>query len=585
MNIRTFISALLLVLPLATPAQTADYKDSPEYLALRDSVHHAFNDGDSARFYMAVRNLEKYLQQKNDLHAYYTQRCNEIVFELNRMNIFESYKRAQQLSKELTEKKLDKEMYMAVNMMGHIYNYCGNKEAAKQCFWDVIHRMEKEGYTESIPPIYMNLVNIVANEDPQEALKLIDKALEIAHESSPTRVFDIEARRTLAYYTMGDTENFVKGYNAYKDGVAKGLSSVHGRQIEVRWQAYNGQIDEAVQLAAEISENPFETQAEVYSQAGRWREAFDALKKGAQETDSVNSILLTSSMQGIQNELEMYEVRRQQSKMMLYSMVIVISLLLLLIAALVYIVQSRRRHWKQMEKAYKRVLEAEKMKSEFIQNVSHEVRTPLNIISGFAQVLSNSNNDITEDERRHISETMMHNTRIITTMINEVLEIARGDSYDKEAELQPFRCNELLQHCIDVFCKDRLRPKELLSFESTLSDDFIVQSHELFMQRILNPLLDNAYKNMAPEGGHVIVRVSTDDKHLEIDIEDNGEGIPAKDAERVFERFVKLDPFKEGLGLGLTFSRTMARRLGGDVIVDTSFPGPGCRIKVSLQLN
>ena len=270
---------------------------------------------------------------------------------------------------------------------------------------------------------------------------------------------------------------------------------------------------------------------------------------------------------------------------MLYSMVIVISLLLLLIAALVYIVQSRRRHWKQMEKAYKRVLEAEKMKSEFIQNVSHEVRTPLNIISGFAQVLSNSNNDITEDERRHISETMMHNTRIITTMINEVLEIARGDSYDKEAELQPFRCNELLQHCIDVFCKDRLRPKELLSFESTLSDDFIVQSHELFMQRILNPLLDNAYKNMAPEGGHVIVRVSTDDKHLEIDIEDNGEGIPAKDAERVFERFVKLDPFKEGLGLGLTFSRTMARRLGGDVIVDTSFPGPGCRIKVSLQLN
>ena len=104
MNIRTFISALLLVLPLATPAQTVDYKDSPEYLALRDSVHHAFNDGDSARFYMAVRNLEKYLQQKNDLHAYYTQRCNEIVFELNRMNIFESYKRAQQLSKELTEK-------------------------------------------------------------------------------------------------------------------------------------------------------------------------------------------------------------------------------------------------------------------------------------------------------------------------------------------------------------------------------------------------------------------------------------------------------------------------------------------------
>ena len=585
MNIRTFISALLFVLPLVTSAQTADYQESPEYLVLRDSMHHGFNDGDSARFYAAVHNLEKYLQKKNDLHAYYTQRCNEIVFELNRMNIFDAYKLAQQLSKELTEKKLDKEMYMAINMMGHIYSYCGNKEVAKQCFWDVIHRMEKEGYTESIPPIYMNLVNIVMDEDPQEALKLIDKALEIAHEASPNRVFDIEARRTLAYYNMGDTLNFVKGYKAYKEGAAQGLSSVHGRQLEVRWLAYNRHIDEAARLAAEVSDNPYETQAEVYSQAGRWHEAFDALKKGSKETDSINSIILTSSMQGIQNELEMYEVRREQSRIMFYSMVIVISLLLLLIGALFYIVQSRRRHLKQMEKAYNRVLEADKMKAEFIHNVSHEVRTPLNIISGFAQVLAAPNNDITSDERRHISETMMHNTRIITTMINEVLEIARGDSYDKGVELQPFRCNELLLHVIENFCKDRLRPKALLSFESSLPDDFIIQSHELFMQRILNPLLDNAYKNMPQQDGHVIVRVSANDKLLEVDIEDNGEGIPAKDAERVFERFVKLDPFKEGLGLGLTFSRTMARRLGGDVTLDTSFQGPGCRIKVSLQLN
>lgn len=88
MNIKTILSALMLALLLATPAQAADYKESPEYLTLRDSVHHAFNDGDSARFYAAVRQLQDYLLVQNDQHAYYTQRCNEIVFELNRMNIF-----------------------------------------------------------------------------------------------------------------------------------------------------------------------------------------------------------------------------------------------------------------------------------------------------------------------------------------------------------------------------------------------------------------------------------------------------------------------------------------------------------------
>ena len=154
---------------------SSDYKQSKEYLTLRDSVHHTFNAGDSARFFKAVSALEDYLFQQGDVHAYYTQRCNEIVFELNSQRIFEAYKLATQLSRELTEKKLDKEMYMAINMMGHIYNYCGDKKSAKQCFWDVIRRMEQEGYLESEPPIYMNLVNILMNENPQEAMRLIDQ--------------------------------------------------------------------------------------------------------------------------------------------------------------------------------------------------------------------------------------------------------------------------------------------------------------------------------------------------------------------------------------------------------------------------
>ena len=405
----------------------------------------------------------------------------------------------------------------------------------------------------------MNLVNITMNEDPQEAMKLIDKALELAGESSPDRVFDIETRRTLGYLTLGDTVNFVKGYKAYKEGVAKGFNSVHGRALEIQWLASHGQADEAVKLATDAIDNPYETQAEVYAQAGRWKEAFDALKKGTEQSDSINSFILKSSMEGIESELQMYEVRRQQSRVMFYSMVIVISLLLLLVAALVYIVQSRRRHWRQMESAYRHVIEAEKVKTDFIQNVSHEVRTPLNIISGFAQVLASSGNDITPEERNHISETMLHNTRLITTMVNEVLEISRGDALDKEIELKPFQCNELIRRALNYFCTNFFRPQEVLHYESALSDDVVV-------------------------GGAIVVRTAMTDSQLEIYIEDNGPGIPASEADHVFERFVKLDSFKEGLGLGLTFGRTMARRMGGDVVLDTTFAGPGARFKVTLPL-
>ena len=567
-----------------SPVLAADeptYKETPEYQFLRDSMHNAFNTGDSSHFFVAVKALEDYLLKQGDLHAYYTQRCNEIVFQLNRQRVFEAYKLATELSKELTERKLDKEMYMAINMMGHIYRYSGNKESAKQCFWEVIRRMEKEGYIESQSSIYMNLVNIYMDEDPKEALKLIDKAASIASKTRPERLFDIEARRTLAYYVLNDKERFLKGYQAYKEGEEKGLTSVHGRTMEIYYLASQGKTDEAIQLAAEIAEDPYETQADIYAKAGRWEEAFKALKLGAEESDSINSVILSSSMQDIQRELRLYEMKRQSERRRFYAMIAIASLLLLLVIALVYIVQSRRRHLSEMKDAYQKILESDKMKTAFIQNVSHEVRTPLNIISGFAQVLAIPNNNVSQEERRHIADTMMHNTRIITTMINEVLDMSDSESANTLA-LVPMPCNEVLKKVIKDFCKEMVVPEERLRFETTLNDDFTILTQEVLLKRIITPLLDNAVKNT--KEGDIVIKTTASDSQLQIMVEDKGSGIPAKEAEHIFERFVKLDTFKQGLGLGLTFSRMMARRIGGDVVLDTMYSGSGARFVVKLPI-
>lgn len=574
--------AVLATTVTAHAEKESNYKETKEYLTLRDSVHHAFNDGDSARFYTAVGRLEDYLLKQNDQHSYYTQRCNEIVFELNRQRIFEAYKLATQLSKELTEKKLDKEMYMAINMMGHIYNYCGDKVSAKQCFWDVIRRMEQEGYTESQPPIYMNLVNIVMDEDPQEALRLIDQAVSIAQKTSPERVFDIEARRTLAYYLQGDNQRFLTGYKAYREGVKKGLSSVHGRKLEIFYLASQGRIDEAAQLAAESSDDPFETQAEIYSSAGRWQEAYDALKKGVAETDSLNSLILSSSMQGIQNELKLYEAERRVSRLWLYGLVAIVALLLLLVVALIYIVQMRRSHLAEMKQAYDRVLESDKLKTAFIQNVSHEVRTPLNVISGFAQVMATTEYDITPQERQRIANTMMDSTRRITTMIDEVLEMSKNEAGGVEQNLSDMQANVTLRRIMEDFRRVVGHLPTKFYFETSLDDDFVICTNERVLRHLINPLLDNAVKNT--DNGQVRMKLSKTADELQIVIEDTGRGIPAEEAEHIFERFVKLDSFKEGMGIGLTYCRSMVNRLGGHIRLDTSYAGPGARFEVTLPL-
>jgi signal transduction histidine kinase len=556
------------------------YKTSAEYLTLRDSMRHAFNDGDSSRFNLAVKRLERYLLEQKDLHAYYTQRCNEIVFLLNRQNIFEAYKLAKQLSAELTDRKMDSEMYMAINMMGHIYRYCGDTKSAAKCFWDVIHRMEKEGYRESEPAIYMNLVNIVVNKNPEEALQLIEQALEIARETSPDRTFDIETRRTLVYYHMGDMPRFLEGYKAYKEGREKGLSSVHSRSLEVYYQASQGHVDEAVRLAMETADDAYETAAGIYANAGRWQEAYHALQKRAAESDSINSLILSGSMQGIQEELRSYEAMRRVDRIRLYALAGTVVLLLLLALALVYIVQTRRHHLREMKKAYERIVESDKMKTIFMQNVSHEVRTPLNVISGFAQILA-ADYELSPDERRHIAGVMSHNTHRITTMIDDVLDMSVNDVPVPDDELTSLPCNEMLRSIALEFRKDKTDDDPELHFDTTLSDDFMVTTSESVLQRVLHPLLDNAVKN-APHG-MVTLRATVADDQLVLHVEDNGCGIPADKAEQIFERFAKLDSFKEGLGLGLPTSRMMARRLGGDVRLDTSYTG-GARFVVTLPL-
>ena len=560
----------------------SDYKSSPEYISLRNAMHRAFNDGDSAQFAKAIQQLKKYLLQQKDLHAYYTQRCNEIVFELNRQNIYEAYMLAINLSRELTERKLDKEMYMAINMMGHIYHFSGNNASAKRCFWEVIRRMEQEGYLESIPPIYMNLVNIVIEEDPDEALRLIEQAASIARESSPEREFDIETRRTLAYYRMGDMERFDRGYHEYLKGEAQGLSSVHGRSLVVYHLVEQGKIDEAIKLSNETLDDRYTVMAEIYASAGRWKEAFEVQKKDMAETDSVNSLLLSSSLQGIQNEVERYEQERLEARRHLYAVVAIAVLLLLLVLALVYIVQTRHRHLREMRKAYQRAIESDKMKTVFIQNVSHEVRTPLNVISGFAQVMADPNRAISADEYRYMSDMVVHNSNRITLMLDEVLLLSSHESAADE-DAVPLCCNEFLRKIVTEFhLGDKKNQQIKMNFESELSDDQIVNIHIRGMRLIVLQLLDNAVKNTT--NGTVTLKVSIADSQLRVAVEDTGIGVPPGEVDHIFERFVKLDPFKEGLGIGLPFSRTMAQRFGGNVYLDMTYVGPGARFVLALPL-
>ena len=579
---KRILFAIILLAGITVASADDSYKTSKEYLALRDSMRHAFNDGDSTRFFPALSRLEDYLLKQKDLHAYYTQRCNEIVFQMNRQRIFEAYKLARQLSKELRERKLDNEMYMAYNMLGHLNRYCGNKTAAKQCFHQVIELMEKGGYYESMPPIYMNIVNVEMDDDPEEAQRLLDKAAEIAAKYSPDRVFDIETRKTLSYYNGGDTERFLEGYKKYREGVAQGQSSVHGRSMDIYYQACMGNTDEAVAMARkELGDDSHATITKIFERSGRWKEAYESLREETNANDSVNNVILSNSIQIFRDELRLYDIEREAAQTRLYTLATITALLLLLLMAFGYILFSHRRHMRQIKRAYEHALESDKMKAAFIQNMSHEVRTPLNVISGFAQVLANPELSSDGSKRKEMAKTMLANTRVITNQIDEMLELSFNESSGAAPRVDVVVVNTLLSDLVREN-KDYTTANVSLNYSSTLPDNFSIKTQHGMLRRALNTLIDNAIKNTSH--GTITLKADTAETEMTIAVEDTGTGIPIQDAERVFERFVKLDSFKAGLGLGLTLCRKIITRLGGTVSVDTSYRG-GARLVITLPID
>lgn len=572
--------SLTLIASICFP-QARDYSQDQKYISLRDAMHHAFNNGDSTTFFPAIKNLEEYLMRQGDLHGYYTQKCNEIVFQMNQRRIFEAYMLARKLSKELREKKVDKERFMAINMLGHINNYCGNKEEAKQNWYEVLRIMEEEGYYSSMPPIYLNIVNVALDDDAEEADSLMEKAKQISLKYSPDRVFDIEGRQTLSYYYRGDIERFLKGYKAYKEGEAKGLSSVNGRALEVYYLAYQGKVDEAVAMAKkELGDEGRDAITQIYEKAGRWEEAYKALKAETASNDSIDNVVLINSMQGIADEVRLYDAQRENYRTRSLALLITIGLLILLIVALIYIFMARRKHVKELEKAYERVKESEKMKAAFIQNVSHEVRTPLNIISGFSQVIANPELTDSVEDRQHMSKMMQKSAHQITSLIDEIIGLSLIESTEKMREEDTPQVNALLKNVLKDY-DDVVNDGVELKLETTLADDFRITTNENMLKRILTALLENACKYT--EKGSIKLKAVEADNTLLISVEDTGCGIPKEKAHEIFERFVKLDSFKEGIGLGLPLSLKLAEQLGGIVELDTTYTY-GARFNVKLPI-
>lgn len=223
----------------------------------------------------------------------------------------------------------------------------------------------------------------------------------------------------------------------------------------------------------------------------------------------------------------------------------------------------------------------ETLQSDFISNVSHEFKTPLSALEGYATLLQGAS---TQQETEKYIHSILMNTRRLSHLVANILLLSKVESRAIRPKPQPFRLDEQIRQSI-VLLESRWAAKDI---EIDVDDmpDISYAGTEQLMQHVWINLLSNAIK-FTPEGGMITIRLMDEGEQLRITVSDTGCGIPAGEEEKIFQRFYQSDSShkQEGNGLGLPLCRRIVELQGGTITAGSNTDSPGACFTVTLPVN
>ena len=277
-------------------------------------------------------------------------------------------------------------------------------------------------------------------------------------------------------------------------------------------------------------------------------------------------------------------VRQYSSQIAIIALIIIIQSIILTIA--VHNLLKTRRLKSELERKQQELIIAKNraeanstLKTSFLANMSHEIRTPLNAVVGFSQVIATQYDSLTPEERDRIVEIVNKNCNLLTGLINSILDISRIEAGKAHIEVEPLNLVEVCQTMLSsVQMANKSLPIEF-TFKCE-TDKLMFNTDRQRFQQVLINLLGNAVK--FTQQGLVSLSLESDGAGgVKVAVTDTGKGIPPDKAEDVFNRFIKLNEYSNGAGLGLSLCRIIVEKFRGRIWVDTTYTS-GARFVFTL---
>lgn len=555
---------------------------------------HLLVKGTPEEFYGYVKDYEPELKKKGYMYLYYKLKTNKGFFALAHNMLYLAIQYAEQLDKEVRKANDQEYFYMATGLYGDIYKTGHDARKARTFFLQAIEEAGNRDPKFTMR-MYMNLAEMMSLRDPEEAMGWLDKYVSLAKaEKSMDHLSMSLGMKAYICLLRNDKKTFDSVYQQYQSLKKSHKAEVMGRYdniVEVAKHSFDGNYSRALY---KVHQGNLVVDSAlclicIHQMEGHLNEGFDALKRHYVDMDSIYSLVQAANFNQFASETSLMRSQEETMANKRLTKQLINWLIGMTVVFLFVYIMGRRRLMKkiwarsaELKKALARAEESDRMKAEFIQSMSHEIRTPLNAVVGFAQVLGSPHYQLTDAEKKDMSERIDESVVQVTSIVNELLELSKSESEGVAPEIDKadIKCNDLCRSVLESM-QGREKPAVEMRFTTNVDDDFTIFSNVYRLRSILNHLIDNAQK--FTDMGHIDLQFEHKGNKALFIVTDTGVGIDKKDRERIFETFAKLDDFKAGIGLGLTICRRLVTSLGGTVELDPVYFN-GSRFVITLPL-
>ena len=566
---------------LMTPGR-AQVKDDTTSRLLQ-KVRITFNQNDEHAFYEANANYRNYLLKQGDVSGFYLSWKNEVLYDVNHNHFYRALRKTMTMQADMEQRGATRELYKTTHLRGIIYSLRGNIPLAHQYFEKALDQVD-HSQPANLVSLYMDLANIEMDTQPKEAMKHLDCAIEVIRANDSNYEYsDAIGFKVIVAYAMRDWEQVNEAFDEYiklRKTLGQDFSTTYYNYAVICKAAADKRYDDAIKQTYELTNTTdiYKFQTEIYELAGDTVRAFETQKRYMAVKDSVDNVIMSEEMVGSANDLENAEALNNAvcKKNALLQWALHLGFIAVLVIGFLIYRWNRSRYMKSLQRQNRELLiardkaqEAERMKVSFLQNMSHEIRTPLNVISGYAQIISDQNALLSDNERADMAKRITHSTHTIVHIVDEILDISGKESIHYIDKTDMVGCNELARKMLEPYKTEETSLEVRLDAHLKDSCEILMNRHEV--EKILHHLLDNAFK--FTKQGSITLKTYTDklDGMVCFSVTDTGCGIKEGDEEKIFEHFYKSDAYIEGVGLGLSLARRVARQLGGDVVLDTEY--------------